>query len=170
MAKAKKEVTELEMAVQLLPINQKNKLFLRLVKKDKILSQKLVFEQLGDAQDKENRSQIVRTYIEDYIHPDYLYSETPGEIMMLMRSMNGRIAEHVKITQDKIGEIELTILVMRQVLTHFETSLRKYPQRAVTFAPYFVKKAGFVLQKISKLHEDYHMEYRENLTKILDFI
>jgi hypothetical protein len=31
--------------------------------------------------------------------------------MMLMRSQNGRITEHVKITKDKYGEVELTFLL-----------------------------------------------------------
>ncbi len=169
MAKAKKEISELEMAIQLMPIEKKNKLLLRLVKKDDILQQQVIFENLGDDTDRKKMEEDVRSSIEKYLTSKYVY-ETPGEIMMEMRGYNARITEYVKITKDKAGEIDLTLTLLAKTLKEFESTLRNAPDRAVTFAPYFVRRLDFVLKKIEKMHEDYHMEYRERVNLLLHFV
>lgn len=90
--------------------------------------------------------------------------------MMGMRDWNGDITRFVKITKDKLGEIILTATLINSAFQVQADMLATSENRAETFAEYVVKKADFVLKKIEKMHEDYYLEFRDDVNKMLAFI
>ena len=87
--------------LKMLTVDQKDKLLLKLFRKDPMIVEKLAFEFFEDKSDLERRRNDIKNAILEYIAPQYIPWDTPGEVMMAMRSLNGRITEHVKITKDK---------------------------------------------------------------------
>ena len=86
--------------------------------------------------------------------------------MMQMRYVNGRITEHVKITKDKYGEVELTILLLNTAFNRFQKMPNDKWNRADTFADYVVKRTLSVLKVLEKLHEDHYLDFKEDLNQL----
>ena len=79
--------------------------------------------------------------------------------MMGMRTINSRITNHVKITKDKYGEVELTLLLVNGLFDRQLDSICTYTHRNDTLAAYVAKRTQFILQKVSKMHADLHLEF-----------
>jgi hypothetical protein len=167
VAKAPDPKTEV---LKLLTPEQKDKLLLKLFRKDPMLVEKLAFEFFEDKHDLENRRQQIRHNIDKYIIQSYIVWDTPGELMMEMRSINGRITEHVKITKDKYGEVELILLLLNTAFERFWTMLNAKKTRADTFSEYVLKKTQALMKLIAKLHEDNYMDFREDINRLLNYI
>ena len=102
MAKKEAKPTDPRFEVlKMLTVDQKDKFLLKLFRKDPMIVEKLAFEFFEDKSDLERRRNDIKNAILEYIAPQYIPWDTLGEVMMAMRSLNGRITEHVKITKDK---------------------------------------------------------------------
>ena len=164
MAKIAKELKE---AICQMPQKEKDKILLRLIAKDEMLIARLEHELFGD----ENETKALAEEIKEDIDRVMNYNhDTPGWLMMAMRSINGDITRHVKITKDKIGEIELTLYLLSQTFQKQKDFLAKYAYRADTFGGYVCKRTDTVLKKIIKLHSDLQFDYKNDVEFILDFL
>lgn len=163
---------ELKKAILKMPQNEKDKLLLRLIAKDELLIAKLNHQLLEDEADTELQKQEILKKIREIFSDEgkkhYFY--TPGLLMMGMRDWSGNISHHVKVTKDKFGEIELTVVLVNVVFDNYANFLQKEQKRADTFAEYVVKKADFVLKKLQKIDEDYYMDFAEEVNKMLNYI
>lgn len=158
---------ELKEAICQMPEKEKDKLLLRLVAKDELLVAKLEHQLFGD----ENETRALAEEIKEEIDKMVSFNHgTPGWLMMAMRSENGDITRHVKITKDKIGEIELTLYLLSQTFKKQKDFLVKYAYRADTFGGYVCKRTDFVLKKLIKLHPDLQFDYKNDVEFILDFL
>lgn len=160
---------QLKWAIVTMPNEEKDKLLLRLISKDDMLVKKLHHQLLEDDNNTLEQREAILDKIK-VVLDNYKYSFTPGELMMSMRDCNGVIGRHVKITKDKIGEIELTIALVNTAFGKHKTMLHQSQKRASTFAEYVAKKAVFVLQKLAKIHEDLQMEYEKDVNIMLAYI
>ncbi len=165
---AQKIDKELQEAILFMPQAEKDKLLLRLIRKDPMLISQLTFELLGSQEEMVGKREELLAQIKK--SATYNYSHTPGLVMMEIRSISGEITRHVKVTKDKEGEIELFLTLLLVYFQGYESVLRQNPHRTETFAPYVVKKLKFVLGKLNKLHEDYHLEYEDTVAELLNFI
>jgi hypothetical protein len=156
--------------LKLLTPEQKDKLLLKLFRKDPMLVEKLAYEFFEDKHDLENRRQKIRQMVDLYISKAYITWDTPGDLMMEMRSINGRITEHVKITKDKYGEVELSILMLNTAFERFWSMLHAKKSRADTFSEYALKRTQNVLKLLNKLHEDHYLDFRDNINTLLNYI
>lgn len=171
MAKKTTKVTDPRFEVlKMLTVEQKDKLLLKLFRKDPMLVEKLAFEFFEDKSDLEKRRNDLKNAILQYIAPQYIPWDTPGEVMMAMRSLNGRITEHVKITKDKYGEVELTILLLNTAFERFWKMLNDKVARADTFAEYCIKRTLFIIKGLDKLHEDNYLDFRDDLDKLFQYL
>jgi len=162
----KKISDELKKAIERMPEKEKNKLLLRLVQKDAMLVQQLEFKLLGSESVKDSKKEELLSRIERRRFVD----DTPGWLMMNMRELSGDITRYYKVTKDKEGEIELLLALLITGIEKSMPMLKAKQHRAAKFADYVVKKTLLVLGKLSKLHEDYHTEYRKDVDKILRII
>lgn len=157
---------ELEEAIKAMPEKEKDKILLRLIRKDHMLIKKLHFELLQDEADME----MVRDKLLFAIkkRAENNYSHTPGLLMMDMRDCSGAISRHVKVTKDKYGEIQLTIAAVNEFFKYnYEEVLVSGAHRADKFATYVCNKAQLVLKKLEKMHEDMYLEFEEGVNEML---
>jgi hypothetical protein len=164
MAKIAKELKE---AICQMPQKEKDKILLRLIAKDSMLIARLEHELFGDEAETKAMSEEIK---EDIDRMTNFNHGTPGWLMMAMRSENGAITKHVKITKDKTGEIELTLYLLSTTFKKQEKFLEKYAYRADKFGGYVCKRMDFVLKKIIKLHPDLQFDYKNDVAFILGFL
>jgi hypothetical protein len=156
--------------LRMLTPEQKDKLLLKLFRKDPLLVEKLAFEFFEDKSDLTHRVNVLKDNINQSVTPNRLPWNTPGELMMLMRTLNGRITEHVKVTKDKYGEVELTLLLLNTAFERFWTMLNDKKQRADKFSEYILRRTVILFKNLSKLHEDNYLDFKEDLKKLMDFL
>lgn len=164
MAKIAKELKE---AICQMPEKEKDKILLRLIAKDQMLIARLEHELFGDEAETKALAEEIKEDIDRVMNYDH---DTPGWLMMAMRSINGDITRHVKITKDKTGEIELTLYLLSTTFKKQEDFLEEYSYRADKFAVYVCRRTDFILKKIIKLHSDLQFDYKNEVDFILHFL
>jgi hypothetical protein len=164
MAKIAKELKE---AICQMPQKEKDKILLRLIAKDSMLIARLEHELFGDEAETKALAEEIK---EDIDRMTSFNHGTPGWLMMAMRSENGGITKHVKITKDKTGEIELTLYLLSTTFKKQDKFLAKYAYRADKFGGYVCKRTDFALKKLIKLHPDLQFDYKNEVEFILDFL
>lgn len=161
---------EFKKAIANLPPKEKDKLILRLLKKDYILANRLYFELVSTDSVQDRRSvkeERIKRYLEKFSKtnrvPDYALSD--------MRSISAEITEHVRITKDKYGEASLNLLMLNESLELNQSILSKAtPNMAHKYNVYVIARAYKILTLIIKLHEDFHIEFEDGLEELSDNI
>ena len=157
---------EFKKALQELPEKEKDKLIFRLLRRDMDLAEKLHFE-LVDTDSIEDKRRNMETIIsndikrfsENYHSLDYIAIE--------MRRISGKISHHVKITKDKFGEISLNLQMLNEVIEQNTFSLtHSKPQKSIKFYNYVIVRAFKILLLINLLHEDFLLDFKEDLKKL----
>ena len=163
------EHKDLKYAITALPPKEKDKLLLRLIAKDKILTEHLHFKLLEDVSDLEARIMAISEIITDNI--DTLTENTRFNVkdtLLVLRTLNGKINHHYKVTKDLNSEIELRMQLLNEiplVLTaSIHSTLSKYNDRMVL---YYLRTTLSVYKKFLKLHEDLQFDLQHNLNKLL---
>jgi len=154
---------EFKKALQLLPSDEKDRLILRLLKRDLLLANKLRFELVDTDTVPDKREQLKNSIIKRIeLATDRYYS--PGYLLMEVRDISGKINEHVSITKDKPGEIILNCLMLRHLLelNNQRLGAEKYGH-AYTLCIYIVARIFKILMLIQKQHEDLHIEFKEDI-------
>jgi len=160
---------ELKEAISLLSNKEKNKLLFRLIAKDSALAEKLTFELLEGSGSKDIRREEIYHTIERTLNTYRFYS--PGYLLLLLRNFSGEITRHVKTTKDKYGEIQLNLLMLNKSLSLFGDKIRKtHPHKSRTFRNYVVKRAIKIVGLINKMHEDYWLDFQEDIQKLGHYI
>ncbi len=149
---------------------QKDKLLLKLFRKDPLLVEKLAYEFFEDKSDLNKRVNDIKQSIDKYVTKNQVPWDTPGDLMMQMRSLNAMITEHVKITKDKHGEIELTILLLNTAFERFWTMLNEKKPRAQTFSKYVVTRTAKLIQLLLKMHPDNDLDFKADLNRLLAYL
>ncbi|WP_316791536.1 hypothetical protein [Pedobacter frigoris] len=157
------------MEIRSLPEKEKDKLLLRLIAKDKVLTEHLHFKLLEDEGDLVQRHQKLHSVIDESI--DDLRSGkklVSKDAMLRMRKLNGMISHHFKVTKDVLTEIELRIHLLSNLPIAFTegifSPMHKFNEKLNV---YFVKSALSVLGKYTKLHEDIQFDLRAGLNEVL---
>lgn len=157
---------EFKTALQNLPSTEKDKLILRLLKKDLDLANRLYFE-LVSTQSVEDCREMIQNNISittKRMH-DRFYSM--GYLLMDMRYLSGSITEHVRITKDKFGEISLNLQMLNEIISLNKLHiLNSKPRESYTFSIYIIARAFKILLLINALHEDYRIEFKNDLENL----
>lgn len=134
---------------------EKDKLIIRLLKKDRILAHRLYFELIDPETVDDKRSQMEVLIKEEVSEAAKKYGRTkyflPG-----IRRISAKITEHVKITTDKFGEVSLALLLVAE-------TLKKQPKVGDHFKLhiYLLNKIFRSLVLTRKLDPDYFLDFRE---------
>jgi len=156
---------ELKDAISMLSNKEKDKLLFRLIAKDAALVEKLTFELLEDGESKDDRREEIYQKIDKGFERYRYYS--PGYLLLVLRSLSGDINRHVKTTKDKYGEIQLNLLMLNKSLGLFGDKIRNAPShKSRTFNSYVVKRAIKLVGLLRKLHEDYLLDFQEDVRKL----
>lgn len=158
---------EFKEAISELPPQEKDKLILRLLKKDMNLANRLSFELTSTQSVDEKRLQLAERIVSQVKHFKQTFYSM-GYLIMDIRYLSGEITEHVYITKDKYGEISLNILLTLEVLKQHNDSLQngKPIQKSYKLAEGLVARIFKILLLINKLDEDYFIEFKNDLAEI----
>ena len=157
---------ELKKALQLLPEAEKDKLILRLLKHDLHLANQLRFALVETDSVQDKREELKKRIIKRIeLVTERYYSV--GYLLMDVRDISGEINEHVSITKDKLGEISLNCLMLRQLLElNNERIGAETYGKAYTLCIYIIARIFKILMLIQKQHEDLHIEFSEDIETI----
>ncbi|MFD2935976.1 hypothetical protein [Spirosoma flavum] len=159
--------SDLKKAIVRMPGVEKDKLLLRLITKDAVLTERLQFELVEEKKTIDERRLLIREFID---RTSNLHADTPGWLMMDMRTVSGYISRHLKVTKDKYGEVELMLYMLNTFYDHNAHLLKKYNSRSDKAAEYIAKRTDQVLKKTNKLDPDYHIEFAEEINKLLQWV
>ncbi len=158
---------DLKKAVIRLPGVEKDKLLLRLIAKDATLTEKLNFELVEHGKTIYERRSLIRQFIDRIAHQK---QDTPGWVMMDMRTVSGYISRHLKVTNDKYGEVDLSLYLLNTFYEQHAHLLQKYNARSDKAAQYIARRTDQVLKKARKLDPDYHIEFADDINKLLSWV
>lgn len=158
------EHKELKVEILALPQKDKDKLLLRLVAKDKVLTEHLHFMLLEDESNLRDRVLAIKEEIKNTAKN----LTTAKDVLVNLRKLIKLINHFLKVTKANFEEIELRIFLLNQITTEFKSriisSFKNYDQ---LFAVFFVKSVISTLKKFEKLHEDLQFDLKEDLNKLL---
>jgi hypothetical protein len=156
---------ELKRALSELTDREKDKLVIRLIRKDTVLHQKLQFELVGNTTVEEER-QLLETRIIQRLSSPRITSNF-NAWMKEIRTLSGAINLHLKVTSDKIGEVSLSITLVTQLLEHNRKAIQLISaNNEVKLAKYVTGKLFKIAVLISNLHEDLRNEFNAELTEL----
>jgi len=154
---------EFKEAIMNLPEKEKDKLLLRLLKKDIPLANQLYFD-LVSTQTVEERRTELEALVKERAENIRSRSASIQHLLLLTRSLSGDITVQTKVTKDKFGEISLNLLMLNEILksTKLQTSFFSRA-KASKFAVYVVARTFKLLVMIGAMHEDYLSDFKEDL-------
>jgi hypothetical protein len=157
-------------ALQAMPEPEKDKLLLRLLKHDLTLANKLYFE-LVDGGSVDTKRDEMEVRMVSAVERAIRTYDSPGWFMMELRYVSGDISEHVKITQDKFGEVQLNLRMVALALSGCESSLKKERYgRCSKLCIYVVAKVFNMLVLMQKLHPDLQHDLQKDLHRVGELI
>lgn len=157
---------ELKDAISQLSSKDKDKLIFRLLKKDLVLANQLLFELVSDENVEDKRTQV-KELLSKRIESATIHYYSTGYLHMAVREMSGLINEHVSITKDKFGEISLNLLLITEILErNNENILSSSIGKTEKFCVAVIARAFKIVLLIKKIHEDYRVEFEDDLMKL----
>ena len=158
---------ELKRAIVEMPLKEKDKLLLKLIGKDDLLIEKLQFELIEQGDTIELRREEIRQRINRVAS---MHHDTAGWMMMDMRTISGEINQHLKVTKDKYGDVELNLYMLNTFFQKQPTLLKIHNTRTDSCALYIAKKTAMILKNLEKLDEDYHIEFEVAINRLLEYV
>lgn len=153
-----------------LPVKEKDKLLLRLLKRDVPLANQLYFELVSTQTVEERRSELEEMVVKRVSNMSKR-SSSIQDLLKEMRSLSGDITEQVKITRDKFGEISLNLIMLNEILKTNKPRISFfYRAKAHKFAVYVIARAFKLLVLIRAMHEDYLADFRDDLATLGELI
>lgn len=159
--------SDLKKAIVRMPGAEKDKLLLRLIAKDAVLTERLQFELVEESKTIDDRRGLIRDFINRSAN---LHADSAGWMMMDMRTVSGYISRHLKVTKDKYGEVELMLYMLNTFYEYNAHLIQKYNSRTDKAADYIAKRTDQVLKKAAKLDPDYHIEFADDINKLLSWV
>ncbi|SHI88568.1 hypothetical protein SAMN04488096_105242 [Mesonia phycicola] len=161
---------EFKEAVLHLSEKEKDKLLIRLLKKDENLVNRLYFELIDDQTVDDHRLKLEKR-VTERAKEITDYAKSLNHLKMLTRNLSGEISEHVRVTKDKFGEVSLNLLMLNTLLKNSKLLFKKTtPLQAKKFNLYVVTRTYRILLHIHKMHEDLYMEFEEGLNELGNLI
>ena len=158
------EHKDLKVEILALPQKEKDKLLLRLVAKDKVLTEHLHYLLLEDETNLSERVAVIKQEISTTAKN----LATAKDVQVNLRKQLKLINHFFKVTKANFEEVELRIFLLNYTTTEFKSkifsSFKNYEQ---LFAVFFVKSVLATLKKFEKLHDDLQFDVKEDLNKLL---
>jgi hypothetical protein len=167
-----KDHKDLKAAITAIPPKEKDKLLLRLIAKDKVLTEHLHFKLLEDPADLEDRKESLIAEIDEAISTLVkMRKSTSKDALTVLRKLNGRVNHHYKVTKDPNTEVEIRLHLLKAVPLGYNESvfspLAKFNERLKT---YFLRTVLALYKKYIKLHEDLQYDLRDEFNVLLQTI
>ncbi|RDC54871.1 hypothetical protein DU508_18800 [Pedobacter chinensis] len=162
------EHKDLKAAITDLPVKEKDKLLLRLVAKDKVLTEHLHYKLLESEIDLEDRKEKIKADVSEQISE--LKKLNAKEALVKVRKMVTSVNHFYKVTKDSFGEVELKLFILNSVPLDYRRSMFGYRDYIILFFSFYLKTVSVTLNKYKKLHEDLQFDLSENFNYLLNKI
>jgi hypothetical protein len=163
------EHKELKKEILALPPKEKDKLLLRLVAKDKVLTEHLHFLLLEDGSDLVDRVETIKQNISKTLQAlGASKSTTAKEVLANLRTLAKQVNHNFRVTKAAFEDVELRIFLFNECQIDFK--LKRYSSSKDyehIFAVYFIKTTLLTFKKFEKLHEDLQYDLKEDFNKLL---
>lgn len=163
------EHKELKKEILSLPQKEKDKLLLRLVAKDKVLTEHLHFVLLEDETHLHDRVDAIKLEIQQQM--DFFLKQrnyNAKEVLLSLRKLFKLVNHNFKVTKVAFEDVELRIFLLSHTLTKFRPNYffanKDYEQKLLIV---FVKSVSSTLQKYYRLHEDLQYDLSERMNNLL---
>lgn len=157
---------EFKEAILQLPEKEKDKLLLRLLKKDIKLVNRLNFELLQPMSVEDARAQVeskIKLKIKR-LNSDIF---TGNDLLHELRYLSGEITEHVSTTKDKYGDVYLQLFLVHEFLSNVNLKIAFYPYGMTDkLDKYLIAKLFKLMILIQAMHEDLQYDFKDMLTEI----
>lgn len=169
-----KIIPALRDAILGLPEKEKDKVLLRLIRKDKTLIQQLHYQLLENEFDLEERRKDTFEKLDENIENIRWELKTqkyhqPRRLLTELRALSGIINHHFLITKDKTGELEMRLYILNQVFLHAETHFSYHNHSNEKLLAYIAGRIKNSFSSYLKLHEDLQYDYIDMLNEVLSF-
>ncbi len=158
---------ELELAILSLSQKEKDRHLLRLISKNNLLREQMQFNLLEDESDLTWRRQDLADSIDSNFGIPYSYV---GVLLKDIRKVSAQITWHRRVTKDKYGEAELTVALLEIVVLNHHKQINKNIRKADSLRVYLVRKGIAAIKYINALHEDFHIDFRDRMDKVLGLL
>ena len=162
------EHKELKTEILASPPKEKDKLLLRLIAKDKVLTEHLHFLLLEDESNLRDRVEMIKEHILQTMQS--LKSQPKAnakEVLTMLRKLAKEVNHNFRVTKASFEDVELRIFLFNNTFTRFKSGIFSYKNYEVLFATYFVKATLVTLRKFYKLHEDLQYDLKDEMNKLL---
>ena len=159
------EHKDLKAAIIALPVKEKDRLLLRLVAKDKVLTEHLHYKILEGEGDLEDRKETIKSNVAALI-PE-LKALNAKEALAKVRKLIASVNHFYKVTKDPIGEVELKLFILQEVPLTYKRSIFGYRDYSFLFASFYIKTVETTINKLKKLHEDLQFDLADPLNDLL---
>jgi hypothetical protein len=151
---------DLKEAICQMPQKEKDKLLLRLIRKDKILTQKLFFELLENKSMEDKREELEEKILLelDQLSKGYF---TSHQLLTWLKSISRQITIHLKVTKDQLGEISLHLLTLNCTLERCHERLYHMDDiKTQKLYDYMAAKTLRMIKLIQQSHEEVRFDYK----------
>lgn len=165
-----KDHKDLKAAITGIPPKEKDKLLLRLIAKDKVLTEHLHFKLLEDSSDLQIRYDTLKSEIDTAVSElRKMRKSSSKDALTVLRKLNGMVNHHYKVTKDSNTEVELRLHLLLQLPLGYNegvfSPMAKFGERLKT---YFLRTALALYKKYQKLHEDFQYDLGGQFTELLE--
>ncbi|MGF1925526.1 MAG: hypothetical protein ACQUHE_15220 [Bacteroidia bacterium] len=154
----------LKIEILSLPSKEKDKLLLRLIAKDKVLTEHLHFLLLEDEENLKARVESIK----EKVKVSAKAFTNSKDVLVNLRNLMRLINHFFKVTKANFEEVELKIFLLNNTEVEFKSrtfsAVKNYEQ---LLAVYFVKSIISTLKKFDKLHEDLQFDLHDDMNKLL---
>lgn len=163
------EHKDLKKEILALPVKEKDKLLLRLVAKDKVLTEHLHFLLLEDESNLNDRINLleeeIRTSFQGLLSTKKANAK---DTLLMLRKLVKEINHFYKVTKASMAEIELKVLLFTVAPKDFKFKVYSTAKNhEELLANYVVKSILVLLRKVEKLHEDLQFDLTTAINTLL---
>lgn len=163
------EHKELKKEILALPPKEKDKLLLRLIARDKVLTEHLHFTLLEDESNLQERVELIKEQILSVTKKLKSQKSTkPKDILTGLRNLSKMVNHNLRVTKANFEDVELRLFLFNQTDTTFRSGFfSAYKNDEQQFWIYFIKAALVTLRKFYKLHEDLQFDLRAEMNRLI---
>lgn len=162
---------EFKEAIRRLTPKEKDKLLFKLLPKEQKLVHQLEFKLLENEKTTEARRDKIKTIILDSFENYPKQYHSPSYLVYNLKNLSGKINYHTAITKDKVGEIELNLLMLNEILgKNIDKLITEDKWQIRKLAEHVVARINKLHGLIGKLHEDYLLEFEQDIDTLKSII
>jgi hypothetical protein len=155
---------EFKQELSLLPEKEKDKMVLKLLRRDKKLAKRLHYELIGDFSKEDLQNEFEESLISTFKRIK-AYNFKPGYLSMALRGLSSEISSYLFTTKDKYGEALMNLFLMNKSFEYFSEEVDKYSgtDKGRKLAVYIVNKTFNLRVAINKQDPDLYTDFAEEL-------